>query len=200
MKPFVRLAVLSAAVVGALSLGACNRHDDSATTSAPANPISTTETPVPVGPTVPSTSAPTPTASILAPISSAPMPAAASTAAQPTADTGAFRIDSVKLGDQVADNHKVTHPTTTFSPSDSDIYASVVTDGSTDGSTLSARWRYLEGKGQPVTTISQTIATEGPATTTFHVENPNDWPQGKYQVEISIDGKPVSTETFQIKA
>lgn len=196
MNPSVRLAVLSAAIAGMLSLSACGKHDDTAAPTAPATPA-TTAMPAPIAPSVPA-SAPGPATAVPAPAGTAPAPATAGTAAAPAGDV-AFRVDSVKLGDAVASN-KVTRPRTTFAPSDSSIYASVVTSGNTEGSTLSAHWSYLEGKGQPVTTISQTIATQGPATTTFHVQNPNDWPQGKYKVEIAIDGKPVGSETFEIKA
>jgi glucose/arabinose dehydrogenase len=195
MNPSVRLAVLSAAIAGMLSLSACGKHDDTAASTAPATPA-TTAVPAPVAPSVPASA---PGSALPAPASTAPAPASAGTTAAATAGDVLFRVDSVKLGDAVASN-KVTRPRTTFAPSDSSIYASVVTSGRTEGSTLSAHWSYLEGKGQPVTTISQTIATQGPATTTFHIRNPNDWPQGKYKVEIAIDGKPVGSETFEIKA
>ena len=132
-----------------------------------------------------------------APATSA-MPAAASTTAAAAPD--AFKVDQLQLGDTVTSGYKISKPTTTFAPTQNTIYASVTTTGRTTGSTLSARWSYLENEGQQISTISQTIATDGPATTTFKVRNPNSWPQGKYKVEISLDGKPVTAQTFEIKA
>ena len=112
----------------------------------------------------------------------------------------ASRLTTGLLGDAVTAAHKVSKAKSVFAPAVKAIYASVATLGSTPGATLSERWSYLEGSGQQVTTISQTIATDGPATTTFRVLNPNDWPQGKYKVEIAVDGKPVTSETFEVKA
>jgi hypothetical protein len=139
------------------------------------------------------------------------MPAAPATAAAPAAagttaapGTGAaaevFKVDQLQLGDAVTSSYKINKPTTTFTPTQSTIYASVTTSGRTTGSTLSARWTYLENQGEQISTISQTIATDGPATTTFKVRNPSSWPQGKYKVEISLDGKPVTAQTFEVKA
>jgi hypothetical protein len=34
--------------------------------------------------------------------------------------------------------------------------------------------------------------------TTFKVQNPDLWPEGKYKVEISLDGKTVADQDFQI--
>lgn len=85
-----------------------------------------------------------------------------------------------------------------FATSDKTLYATVATEGSTQGATLNAKWSYLEGEGQLVSSISQSIATDGPAITTFKVQNPDLWPAGKYKVEISLDGKPVAKQDFQI--
>jgi hypothetical protein len=88
---------------------------------------------------------------------------------------------------------------TTFAPSQKTIYVSVDTSGTTTGATLNAKWSYLEGNGQLVTSTSQSIIADGPATTTFRVQNPNLWPEGKYKVDISLDGKQVQSKTFEVK-
>lgn len=183
------------ALAGLLLLGACGKHDNEAATAPPA--ASTAPAPAPAH-TAP------------APAASTPAPAAAGTAAMPaSAGTSAsaapavpdvFRVDQVQMGEAVTASYKIAKPTTTFAPSQNTIYASVATTGATTGATLSAHFSYLEGKGQDVTTISQTIATDGPATTTFKLRNPNDWPAGKYKVEIAIDGKPAGSQTFEVKA
>jgi hypothetical protein len=129
------------------------------------------------------------------------MPATAGTSASVApAPVNVFKIEQVQMGEAVTAGYKIAKPTTTFDASQNTIYASVATTGTTPGATLSAHFSYLEGKGEDVTTISQTIATDGPATTTFKLRNPNNWPAGKYKVEIAIDGKPAASQTFEVKA
>ncbi|SEJ25027.1 hypothetical protein [Frateuria terrea] len=189
------LALHGMALAGLLLLAACGKHENEAATTPPA--ASTTPAPA-VAHTAP------------APAASTPAPAAAGTAAMPaSAGTSAsatptpanvFKVDQVQLGEAVTAGYKIAKPTTSFDASQNTIYASVATTGTTPGATLSAHFSYLEGKGEDVTTISQTIATDGPATTTFKLRNPNNWPAGKYKVEIAIDGKPAASQTFEVKA
>ncbi|MEI7036833.1 hypothetical protein [Fulvimonas yonginensis] len=195
MKIHARTLVLhGAALSGLLLLAACGKHENEPATSPPAASTA---------------AAPTAAQSAPAPAATTPAPAATTPAAAASASTGTsaavqsadvFKVDAVTLGDAVTAGYRIARPTTTFAPSQNTIYASVATSGATPGATLSARFSYLEGKGQDVTTISQTIATDGPATTTFKLHNPNNWPAGKYKVEIAVDGKPVSSETFEVKA
>ena len=109
-----------------------------------------------------------------------------------------FAFNKLTLGDAVNAEHKVTHVANHFASDDKTLYASVDTVGSSKGATLNANWRYLEGSGQLVSSISQSIATDGPAITTFKVQNPDLWPEGKYKIEISIDGKSVASQDFRI--
>jgi pyruvate/2-oxoglutarate dehydrogenase complex dihydrolipoamide acyltransferase (E2) component len=191
------LALHGVALAGLLLLGACGKHEEPAGATPPA--ASTAPTPAPAH-TAP---APAPAAPATAPApagtAAAPASAGTSAAAAPAA-TNVFQVEDVTLGEAVTAGYKIVKPTTTFAPSQNTIYASVATTGTTVGATLSAHFSYLEGKGQDVTTISQTIATDGPATTTFKLRNPNEWPAGKYKVEIAIDGKPVTSQTFEVKA
>jgi len=193
MNLFARsFATRGAILAGLLLLGACSQQGNDtaapppAASSAPA-PASahTAALPAPAAPAVPATTA-------------APATAGSSAAAVPAPDV--FKVGAVTLGEAVTAGYRIAKPTTLFAASQNIIYASVATTGRTSGATLSAHFRYLEGKGEDVTTISQTIATDGPATTTFKLRNPNDWPAGKYQVEIAIDGKPVDRQAFEVKA
>lgn len=128
-----------------------------------------------------------------------PAPATAPAPAKPvTVDDHRFRVDSVTLGTAIDTGYAVTTPATSFSADTHTIYASVATTGRTAGARLAARWRYLEGQGMPVNELDQTIATDGPAITAFEVQNPNRWPAGKYVVEISLDGKPVARQGFEV--
>ncbi|TCI06447.1 hypothetical protein EZM97_33740 [Dyella soli] len=72
------------------------------------------------------------------------------------------------------------------------------TVGNTDNATLNARWSYLDGNEHAFSSTSESIATDGPAVTTFKVQNPNAWPVGKYKVVISLNGKAVASEGFEV--
>lgn len=121
-----------------------------------------------------------------------------STVAAPPAAASAFKVHSVTLGSAVDEAQHIRKPTTQFAPDEKTIYASVASTGVTPGIALNARWRYLEGAGQLISSVTQRLASEGPATTTFTLHNPDLWPEGKYDVQISVDGKPVDTRTFTI--
>ncbi len=206
MKTSARhLLLCSLAAGGALLLGACGKHDNSAQGPAPASTA-------PASPMAPMSPAPTPASTAPTPMppasttlpppagTSAPARAGTTAAAAPATADQAFAVDQVVIGDAVNIQHAVTAPKDSIAADHKAIYASVETRGKTDGVTLSARWSYLEGKGQLVSAISQSIATDGPAVTTFKIQNPHLWPAGKYQVEIALDGKPVSTRAFEVKS
>ncbi len=126
------------------------------------------------------------------PAASAP-PAAAMT---PAPAPQVVSVVSVALGTAVGVDQKVTTPTTTFGAKDT-IYAAVSTTGTATNSTLGAKWTYQDG--QTVNDSSQTIAPTGPAVTTFHISKPDGWPAGNYKVEISLDGKSVSSKDFSVQ-
>ena len=187
------LALHGMAVACLLLLAACGKHENETATTPPA--ASTAPAPAMAH------TAPAPAASTPAPAGTAAMPAKAGTSASATpAPANVFKVEQVQMGEAVTAGYKIAKPTTTFDATQNTIYASVATTGTTPGATLSAHFSYLEGKGEDVTTISQTIATDGPATTTFKLRNPNNWPAGKYKVEIAINGKPAASQTFEVKA
>ncbi|HEV2622456.1 MAG TPA: hypothetical protein VGU65_10265 [Frateuria sp.] len=190
------IALRGTALAGLLLLAACGKHEEPAATTPPA--ASTAPAPAHTAP-MPAPAHTAPAAPAAAGTAAAPASAGTSATAAP-APTNVFKVEDVSLGEAVTAGYKIAKPTTTFEPSQNTIYASVATTGTTAGATLSAHFSYLEGKGQDVTTISQTIATDGPATTTFKLRNPNQWPAGKYKVEIAVDGKPVTSQTFEVKA
>src|SRR5512146_243251 len=122
-----------------------------------------------------------------------PAPAASAPAAPVTT------VSSLVLGNALSGDGKITAPSTTFAPKDT-IYAQVVTNSTGGAGTVSivAKWTY--GQGQPVSQSTESVSTaSGTATTTFHISKPDGWPAGKYQVEISLDGKPASNATFEVK-
>ncbi|RAN75272.1 hypothetical protein B5P43_26965 [Bacillus sp. SRB_336] len=194
MTLFPRTTALCSAILASLLLlSACGKNEPAAPATAP-GAASTS-----AAPGTPSTAMPPPASTVAAPATSgtsasiAPASSAPAPAAAPP-----LTIAKVTLGDAVNAEHQVTRASSRFAPNDKSIYASVATEGSSEGATLNAKWSYLEGTGQLVSSISQSIATDGPAVTTFKVQNPDLWPEGKYKVEISLDGKTVAKQDFEI--
>lgn len=191
MSPFVRRATLfSAGLASLLLLSACGKQEAAPSTNHPAS-ASTAAAP---SIATPARAATTKTPAV------APSAANATAAQQAPAAAATTPIAVVKLalGDTIDANHEVTRVSHSFPANTKIIYASVTTSGRTMDATLNAKWSYLEGRGQLVSSITQSIATTVPATTTFKVENPDLWPEGKYQVEISLDGKSVIKQGFAI--
>jgi hypothetical protein len=180
----------AATLAAVLALSACGKHDDGQQ-AAPAGASTAPATPAPAA-TAPAPAASAPAAASTTAAAAAP---AAPAAAAPAA--ASFKVDTVTLGSVVGNDHKVSKAKTSFAPSDKAIYASVATDGSTPGSNLSAKWTFEDGSA--VSDTSKTVATDGPAVTTFKVQNPSEWPEGKYKLVVAVDGKAAATQDFEVK-
>jgi hypothetical protein len=181
MLAFNSTHALLGVALTALLLAACGKR----TPEAPAAKA-TTSAAVATTAVQPATAKPSAAATAPTP---APTPAPASTA---------FHVSAVTLGSAVDAAQQVTKPATHFAQTDKTIYASVVSTGTTPDATLSARWNYLQGAGMVISNVTQRLASDGPATTTFTLQNPDLWPEGKYNVEIAVDGKVVNTQAFTI--
>ena len=120
----------------------------------------------------------------------------ASNTPTPSASAPAVSVSQVELGRGVDAEKRITERVETFKPNDV-IYASVVTNGASPGSTLKARWTYQDG--QVVEETEQAIAPTGPAATEFHISKPDGWPKGKYKVEILLNGSSVQSKDFEVK-
>lgn len=187
-------ALATATVAGLLVLTACGKKDEqqnapaAASTAPAAAPAPTATAPAATAPAAASTAAAAPAA----------QPAAAPAA--PAAASESLKVDSVTLGSAVGADKKVSKAKTTFTPNEKTIYASVATDGTTAGATLNAKWTFQDGDTvTTVSDISQSVSTDGPAVTTFKIQNPNEWPEGKYKVVVSLNGQAVGNEAFEVK-
>jgi len=197
-----RSAVLfSATFASMLLLSACGKSE----APAPAPAAASTTAPAPAATAAPAAAStavkPAATPATSSTAASAPANAAtvaAAPATTPAAASTPLSFSKLTLGDAVNSERQVTKASTSFAVTDKTIYASVATEGSSNGAKLNAKWSYLEGQGIVVSNITQSIATDGPAITTFKVQNPDLWPEGKYKVEISLDGKTVADQDFQI--
>jgi hypothetical protein len=130
------------------------------------------------------------------PPAAVPAPAPQVQAPPPAPDV--VSVANVSLGKALGPDKKVAAATDTFAKGDT-IYVVVETTGS-GKATLKANWTYHKGdKTAPVRQESQTISASGPAASEFHVSKPDGWSVGDYQVEISLNDKPVSTKKFAVK-
>jgi hypothetical protein len=106
-------------------------------------------------------------------------------------------VDRVELGRSIGGDKHVTDRTDTFAPDDT-IYAAVHTTGTASSAILKARWTYEDG--QLVDESEERIAPTGSAATEFHISKPDGWPAGKYKLEVFLDGVPVQTKEFDVRA
>jgi hypothetical protein len=74
---------------------------------------------------------------------------------------------------------------------------SIHTQGTASKYTLSSKW--LTPSGDTLTEYSQVIATAGQTDTVFSLSKPDGWPKGRYQVELSINGKLLRTVPFTVQ-
>jgi hypothetical protein len=187
-------ALATATVAGLLVLTACGKKEDQQN-AAPAPSATAATAPAAAG-----TAPAAPAAATTAAAAPAAQPAAAPAAPAAPAVADTLKVGAVTLGNAVGADKKVAKAKNAFAPSDKTIYASVATDGTTAGATLNAKWTFQDGETTTtVSDISQSISTEGPAVTTFKIQNPNEWPEGKYKVTISLNGQAVGNEAFDVK-
>jgi hypothetical protein len=128
-----------------------------------------------------------------------PPPPAAAPVPPPKPEVAApkpFSVTSVDLGNAIGTDKRVSLPKTTFAPTDT-IYASAATDGQSPSVTLTARWTY-GADGQLVKEDSLSIAPTGPVVNEFHISKPDGWPVGQYKVEISANGVPAASKSFEV--
>lgn len=184
MHRMTQTAALCAALAGVLALGGCGKHE----AATPVTPPAKTHTARAATAAAP----PARNRTVLSPA------AAASTAGPAAATSAPFAIARLSLGHAVDANHRISESANRFTADEKTLYASVATTGRSSEVSLTAQWHYLEGRGRLISEISQSIATDGPAVTTFQLHNPDLWPEGRYRVDISIDGKPATGQDFEI--
>lgn len=114
-----------------------------------------------------------------------------------TSTTQEVRVTGVDMGKNVGADKRVTEQTASFQPMDP-VYVTVVTSGAAPTATIRTRWTYQDG--QVVDESEQVIAPTGDAATEFHISKPDGLPVGKYKLEVFLNGSPVQTKDFEVKA
>lgn len=130
-----------------------------------------------------------------------PAPAPVETAPAPPpvmAPAASVRVTGVTVGKDEA----VTTPATAFAPGDKTLYAKVTTEAADamapSTGRLTAKWTHLDSN-QTVAEESKEFSFTGPGTTTFNINKPDNWPTGKYRLEVSLDGSVVNTTDFEVR-
>ncbi len=193
-------ALYCATLAGLLMLSACGKNDQQTNTPPPGAPAASAPAPAAPAPTSTTPMTPAPASTAPAPAGTSPAPAGTSGKSASVQPAESIQVTSVTIGSAVDASLAISKEQRSFSPQEKDIYASVATTGHTDNATLNAKWSYVEGKEQLFSTTSESIATNGPAVTTFKVQNPNAWPQGKYKVDILLNGRTVASEAFDVRS
>jgi len=106
-----------------------------------------------------------------------------------------LKVERIDLGTAIDADKKVTTPATRFKSSDT-IYASIVGEGVATRSTLRTRW--LTDRGRLTYDASQYVVPNGITIAEFHSPSPNNWPAGKYRVELFVDTQPAGSVDFTI--
>jgi hypothetical protein len=111
--------------------------------------------------------------------------------------TQEVQVTAVDLGKSVGADNRIVDKSETFTPTDV-IYATVETNGAAPNVVLKTTWMYQDG--QVVSQSERAIAPNGAAATEFHIEKADGFPAGKYKVVVSLNGNPVQTKEFEVKA
>jgi len=112
------------------------------------------------------------------------------------APTAAVRVVDVDLGRGIGADKRVLAEIDDFRPADT-VYAVVATEGMGENLPVVVRWTFQDG--QAVDEMTQTISPMGPAMTEFHISKPTGLPEGKYKVEVLLNGASVQTKEFEVK-
>ncbi len=107
----------------------------------------------------------------------------------------AVRVTSVELGRAIGSDNHITDRTDNFRPNDT-IYASVVTEGTGENTTITARWTFEDD--QVVDESTRTISATGRDVTEFHISRPGGWPTGNYRLRVMVNGREVETRDFRV--
>ncbi|MBR0345135.1 MAG: hypothetical protein IJI03_07725, partial [Rudaea sp.] len=91
---------------------------------------------------------------------------------------------------------KISTPVGTFGPKDT-IYASVAVTTTVPNIALGLRWKFQDG--QTIADNAKTVAEPGISNVDDKLTKASGWPVGNYTLEVTSDGKTLSTTSFQVK-
>lgn len=104
-------------------------------------------------------------------------------------------VSDINLGRSINADLTIKDNTATFRPSDI-VYASVETKGAAPA-TLGVRWVFNDT--QVVEEGTREIHPTGPTRTEFHMSKPDGLPEGRYRLEVTLNGASAGTKEFEVK-
>jgi hypothetical protein len=106
-----------------------------------------------------------------------------------------IEVTDISIGRSINADLTIKDNTTTFRPVDV-IYASVETKGAAPA-TLGVRWTYQDN--QVVDQGTREIHPTGPTRTEFHISKPDGLPEGRYRLEVTLNGASAGSKEFEVK-
>ena len=104
-----------------------------------------------------------------------------------------LQLANIQTGRSLNQDNSVGSISTLFKPNET-IYVAVQTTGSAPG-TISVKWKY---QGRVIDEPSKQVDPNGPASTSFQLQNSGGFPEGDYSVDILINGEQVGTRNFRV--
>ncbi|HZF99308.1 MAG TPA: hypothetical protein VEY92_13935 [Pseudoxanthomonas sp.] len=182
MKIFRSPQLLALTIVATLAVSACNRNDSSDDAAAPTAAPDVTATSPTTDPATgpPLEPVPEPAAGTVTGSGTGTAPAASGTMASQ------FTVRSISVGNAAsADRSVIARPgVSRIDP----IIVSVRTDGSASNVNIGARLTYQDG--QVAGEESQVLNTSGSEITNIEFRDANGWPEGRYTVDVTVNGQP----------
>lgn len=131
--------------------------------------------------------------------SSKPSPDTQSSAA-PLADASGVSITSVRLAKDFTYGD-VVNPTNTFYPSDRQFHLVVDLGNAADGTTVGGSWYAVDAgshRNEKLDSQNYTLKS-GEDRVHFTLTNQDNWPKGKYKVEVMLNGRLSRTVDFRVQ-
>jgi hypothetical protein len=110
-----------------------------------------------------------------------------------SACSGTLQLTNIQVGRSLNQDGSVASITTLFKPSET-IYVSVQT--SAGKGVIGVRWKFGD---KVVAEPTKPVDHNGPASTSFHLQNSGGFPPGDYSVDVLIDGAQVGSRNFKVE-
>jgi len=112
-----------------------------------------------------------------------------------TGGRNSIEVTNIDIGRSINADLTIKDNTGNFRPSDV-IYASIATKGAAPA-TLGVRWIYNDN--QVVDEGTREIHPTGDTRTEFHISKPDGFPEGRYRLEVTLNGASAGTKDFEVK-
>lgn len=112
-----------------------------------------------------------------------------------TGGRNSIEVTNIDIGRSINSDLTIKDNTGNFKPADV-IYASVATKGAAPA-VLGVRWIYNDN--QVVDEGTREIHPTGDTRTEFHISKPDGFPEGRYRLEVTLNGASAGTKDFEVK-